>query len=311
MKPKSYDALCEVFPAFQEQHAERVAEGRVRQSVASVAFVGLARNCDGPLFTNLHRVIDQSEQWASWKLHIETNDNSDRTEDVLAAFATEFPQASYRTQNLNRQQFGAEFAGRRTIALAEYRTACQDWVRENASNCDYVCVIDFDAWGGWTPNAFSSGVGWLIELQGAYGMASVSLMQLDAGKQGLHWVHYDAWALRLNSYWDDYTSGHAAWKHHWVPPIGSPPVRVCSAFGGLCIYQREAYLAGTYQGDTDCEHVTFHESIEKATGQHLFINPSQRMFMHWLLEANTDGRQHDQDLTAAVHGRLAGERADS
>jgi hypothetical protein len=253
VKPKAFDALCQVFPAFEEEHARRVAEGRVRQSLASVAFVGLARNCDGPLYANLHRVVAEGQRFASWKLHIETNDNTDRTEEVLAAFASEFPEASYRTQTLDRQQFAAEFAGPRTVALAEYRTACQEWVREHAANVDYVAVVDF-----------------------------------DAGQQGRHWVHYDAWALRLNSYWDDYTAGHGAWKHHWIPAIGSPPVHVCSAFGGLGIYRREAFLRGRYDG-ADCEHVTFHKSVADATGQHLFVNPGQRMLMHWLLEASTDG----------------------
>jgi len=28
--------------------------------------------------------------------------------------------------------------------------------------------------------------------------------------------------------------------------------------------------------------VTFHESVAGATGQHLFLNPSQRMLMHWV-----------------------------
>jgi hypothetical protein len=288
MKPKAYDALCEVLPAFQEEHAQRIAEGRVRQSLARVAFVGLARNCDGPLYLNLQNVAAEIDRWASWQLHIETNDNSDRTEEVLQAFTKEFPQASYRTQTLNRQQYGAEFAGPRTIALAEYRTACQQWVRENAADCDYVAVVDFDAWGGWIPDSIASGIGWLTELPGAYGMASVSLMQVDAGPQGKHWVHYDAWAFRLNSYWDDYTANLGGWKHSFIPAIGSPPLRVCSAFGGLCIYRREAFLRGSYDG-ADCEHVTFHKSVSDATGQHLFLNPGQRMLMHWAMEASTDG----------------------
>jgi hypothetical protein len=294
VKPKAYDALCQVYPAFEQEHARRVAEGRVRQSLASVAFVGLARNCDGALYANLHRVVAEGQRFASWQLHIETNDNTDRTEEVLEAFASEFPEASYRTQTLDRQQFAAEFAGPRTVALAEYRTACQEWVREHAPSVDYVAVVDFDAWGGWIPDAIASGLGWLVRLPGAYGMASVSLMQVDAGQQGRHWVHYDAWALRLNSYWDDYTAGHGAWKHHWIPAIGSPPVHVCSAFGGLGIYRREAFLKGRYDG-ADCEHVTFHKSVADATGQHLFLNPGQRMLMHWLLEASTDGGGNNGD----------------
>jgi len=57
---------------------------------------------------------------------------------------------------------------------------------------------------------------------------------------------------------------------------------VCSAFGGLTIYHTAAYLAGTYDGVHDCEHVPFHDSIAKATGQHLSLNPSQRCVMQWM-----------------------------
>ena len=60
---------------------------------------------------------------------------------------------------------------------------------------------------------------------------------------------------------------------------------MASAFGGLAIYRTAAYLRGTYAGEEDVEHVPFHRSIARETGQHMFLNPSQRMMMHWLPEA--------------------------
>jgi hypothetical protein len=69
-------------------------------------------------------------------------------------------------------------------------------------------------------------------------------------------------------------------------------VLVASAFGGLCIYRTEAYLQGTYDGVKDCEHVPYHASIAKATGQHLYLNPSQRCIMAWMTD---DGGQHSND----------------
>jgi hypothetical protein len=272
----------------------RMSEGGDRLRHATLAVVGLARNCDQLLYLNLHRLLELVRPAAGWRLHIETNDNTDRTDEVLQAFVDEHPaHASFRTQTLNREQFGAEFGGRRTVALAEYRTACQQWVREHAADADYVIVIDWDAFGGWTQEGVYNGLGWLVELQGAYGMASVSLLQMDVPNHGSQWMHYDAWALRLNSYWDDYVAGEGGWKHSWLPPVGSDPVLVRSAFGGLCIYRTDAYLAGTYDGSTDCEHVAFHRSIAEATGQHLYLNPSQRCLMYWTPEATDGGRNGD------------------
>lgn len=267
---------------------------------ADVAFVGLARNCEPHLAANLKRLEQLSEACGHWRLHIETNDNADGTESVLEDFCAAHPQATFTSQQLGREQYGAEFAGRRTIALAEYRTACQQWVRDNAADSAYTIVIDFDAWGGWSHAGLLSGIGWLVRLPDAYGMASVSVMEhptVASNSKGetkhmLSWLHYDAWALRgvgqPGNYWDDYTAGHGGWKHQWLPPVGSQPVLVASAFGGLAIYRTGSYLRGMYDG-SDCEHVTFHKSIADATGMNLYLNPSQRCVMHWVSDAT---RQH-------------------
>jgi hypothetical protein len=160
-------------------------------------------------------------------------------------------------------------------------------VRACAKDADYVVVVDFDAWGGWNDDGVLNGLGWLVELPGAYGMSSVSLFQYDFG-HGPQWHHYDLWALRgvgqADCYWDTYQSGYAGFGYTWLPAIGSPPVLVSSAFGGMCIYRADAYLRGTYDGTADCEHVPFHQSIAEATGQHLYLNPSQRMLMSWMPE---------------------------
>ena len=277
-----------------------MAEGRERLRHSRVAFVGLARNCGGPLESNLIKLGRLAHACGSWALHIESNDCDDNTLDVLHAFTSQHPQATFHYQVLGRRQYGAEFAGPRTIALAEYRDACQRWVRACASDADYVVAIDWDAWGGWWHDGVLNGIGWLIELQGAYGMASVSLLDTPQvsvvdGKPALvpGWSHYDSWALRLNSTWDDYTHGQGGWKHQWIPPVGSPPVRVCSAFGGMAIYRTAAYLKGTYDGTKDCEHVPFHDSVTKATGQSMYLCPGMRTVMRWL--ERPDGGQHGDD----------------
>jgi hypothetical protein len=282
---------------FRSSFADSVGLGAVELAASDIAIVGLARNCAPQLAANLELAAGLGESSRSWKLHVETNDNDDATDQVLADFCRQHRQATFTSQQLGRQQFSTEFAGQRTEALAEYRTACQRWVRKCAANTDYVVVIDLDAWGGWMPDGVLNGVGWLCEKPDAYGMASVSLLQHPAyatndqgeTQQIAAWLHYDCWALRLNSYWDDYTNGVGGWKHQWLPPVGSQPVPVCSAMGGLAIYRTYAYLAGTYDG-RDCEHVTFHESIADATGQQLYLNPSQRCLMRWL-----DGGNHGDD----------------
>lgn len=275
---------------FEKDFHERCAEGEARLLHSKVVFVGLARNCGRWLADNLQRMERMAQRCKAWALHIEANDCTDNTLQVLQSFASRHPQATYHYQVLGRKQYTAEFSGPRTIALAEYRDACQRWVRSCHGDADYVVVVDWDQWGGWSEAGFLNGIGWLLELPGAYGMASVSLSQyptLSIGedsqpKVSPGWIHYDAWALRLNTYWDDYTHGQGGWKHQWIPPVGSDPVAVRSAFGGLCIYRTDPYLHGTYDGTKDCEHVPYHASIAKKSGQLLYINPSQRCVMSWM-----------------------------
>ena len=285
---------------FAADYLRVVREGESHFRDSRVAFVGLARNCGPHLRANLLRLEQLVESCGSWALRVETNDNTDDTVEVLETFCGAHRQASFQDRTLGREQYGAEFAGRRTIALAEYRTACQEWVRKHHANADFVVVVDWDAWGGWSHSGFLHGVGALADTPDAYGMASVSLIEYPMLAQGEDkkpttvrgWVHYDAWALRLNSTFDDYTAGLGGWKHQWLPPVGSPPVPVVSAFGGMAIYDTFAFLRGHYDGEKDCEHVGYHRSITERTGQKLYLDPSMRTVMHWM-EPTDGGRDGD------------------
>jgi hypothetical protein len=292
--PQVHEHLVLPLPEFAADYAAQVQLGRYRLRHAKVCFVGLARDCASALAGNLSRVLRIAGECESWRLHIEENDSADDTVQVLADFASEYRQATFASQRLGRESYSGEFGGRRTVQLAEYRTACQRWVRENAADCDYVMAVDFDAWGGWWHDGVLNGIGWMVDLQGAFGMASVSLLEHPSLKQddrghpvvSRSWLHYDCWAARgigqPDVYFDDYTRGEGGWKHNWLPPVGSSPVVVASAFGGLCIYRTEDYLHAEYDGSSDCEHTSAHRAIAKKTGKRMFVNPSQRTFMRWM-----------------------------
>ena len=272
---------------FESEYRRLVEVGRKYLAESRVVFTGLARNCAPHLAGNLTRLEQYGADCGEWRCHVETNDNVDATPAVLEEFARKWPQASFRDRTLNRQQFGAEFAGPRTQALAEYRTACQEWA--TAQRPDIVVVLDFDAWGGCPPENFFAAVGNYYETPDAYGMSAVSLFQAEL-HGAWHWLHYDCWALRLNSYWDDYTAGVGGWKYGVLPPVGSPPGPVGSACGGMTIYDPMFFGAGVYDG-SDCEHVTFHRSIADRSKLKLYLCPSLRMLMHW----NLNDAKHSAD----------------
>ena len=268
---------------FAAEYAAQVGHGISWLATQRIAIVGLARNCAGSLAENLERVLPLCRMAKSWHLHIEANDCTDNTLQVLTDHARQHPRMTFHYQDLGHAQFGSEFAGRRTEAMALHRTACQRWVRSLEVPPDLVVVIDWDLWGGWNEHGFLNGLGWLWQMPEAFGMASVSLFQHDFGN-GTNWYHYDLWALRgvgqAGCYFDTYQNGYGGFGYAWMPPVGSPPVLVSSAFGGMTVYRTAAYLAGTYDG-SDCEHVPFHRSIAEATGQRMYVCPGMRTVATW------------------------------
>ena len=298
------DHLIYPMRLFADDMQQRIADGLAAMKTAKVAFVGLARDCGHVLERNLGDVLHLSSAFREWCLHIEENDSADNTVQLLRDFCAEHRQATFTSRSLGRKRYSNEFAGRRTIALGEYRTACQQWVRDCAANSDYVVMIDWDQYG-WSQNGLVHGFGSLANTPDAYGMASVSLLESRVvesnGKDVVHkrgWLHYDTWTLRINTWWDDYTAGQGGWKHQWLPPVGSPVIPVLTAFGGLAIYRTADWLQGTYDGREDCEHVALHRTIQAATGKRLYLNPTQRSVMQFLppdaAEA-TDGRHDSHD----------------
>ena len=282
-------------PSMAEEDRRRISEGKSVLRDSSVCFVGLARNCEMQLSRNLSLLTELAEQCCDWSLHVETNDNTDGTANVLDAFCQKHRQASFSERFLNRPQFSAEFAGPRTLALAEYRADCQAWVRSRAQDAEYVIVIDFDCGAGWRNDGVAVAISWLNEMDNAFGMASVSLFQHDFGS-GPTWAHYDLWALRgvgqRRCWYDTYRNGYGAFGYSWLPPVGSPPVLCSSAFGGMAVYRTADYLRGQYEG-SDCEHVPFHRSIAEATGKSMYVCPSMRTLMSWMEQS--DGGQHSND----------------
>jgi hypothetical protein len=282
---------------YGDDYRARLAAGRLMLADLRVDVVGLARNCAMPLLRNLDLAITLGKAAKDWRVFVAENDSIDATKSILYDVGKQFPYNVFcHTADYGRTLKSHEWAGNRTIELAQYRTVCQEWVAGGQS--DITLVFDWDAWGGWVEDGLLVGLYDLMTDDTAYGSSSVSLLETSqqtydiktgALTAGTHWVHYDCWALRLNCYWDDYGRGLGNWKHYWLPPVGTPKVKVASAFGGLTIYKTKDYLAGTYDG-SDCEHVPFHRSIQEKTGRDLYLNPSQRTVMKW---EPTDG-QHDQ-----------------
>lgn len=261
---------------YVESYKEHVEFGRSDARRQKLAVVCICRNAM-PYLANTLRLVDElAGLWRDCVFYVYENDSTDETATVLDDFAIR------QWVAVEHDTLGGEdargFEPERTIRLAKCRSRCQEWVRRNAADAGYVLVLDADAHGGFSVDGVLNSLGWFCEMLGESfhrrepgAMASYSLFLREEGEGVYGAAQYDAWAARLNTFDDD---RQMTWFHTLMPPVGSQPIPMNSAFGGMCLYRREAFLAGTYAGG-DCEHVALHRSMQKA-GYQLFLNPASR-----------------------------------
>lgn len=258
-----------------DSYKEHVEYGRVEARRQKLAIVSICRNAMPYLRNTLALVDELAGLWRDCAYYVYENDSTDETAAALDDFAIR------QWVTIEHDALGGEdsrgFEPERTVRLAKCRTRCQEWVRNHAADASYVMVLDTDPHGGFSVDGVLNSLGWFCEMLGESfhrrepgAMASHSLF-VRKEEAGYGVAAYDAWAARLNNFED---RREHQWFHLLLPPVGSQPIPMNSAFGGLCLYRREAFLAGVYDG-SDCEHVPFHKAMQKA-GYQLFLNPGSR-----------------------------------
>jgi hypothetical protein len=267
--------------SYRPQYEKYVAIGEAQAANAKVCFVAIARNAM-PHLENTLTLIDQcSHRFSGRRLYVYENDSVDATGATLDAFAATRQWVTVEHDTLGRPDYRG-FESDRTVAMAEYRNRCRHWAEQHAADADYIVVVDMDPHGGFSVDGVMNSIGWLGSLSaipcgglqpGA--MASYSLYTVVKDGQ-VEVAHYDAFAARLNWWEDRREIAGYQWFFFLFPPVGSDPIPMNSAFGGLCVYRREAFLApGVHYCGGDCEHVCLHKSMKQA-GYQLYLNPGCR-----------------------------------
>lgn len=264
---------------YADLYRQKVTTGRLVAADLNACIVAIARNAMPALKNTLALVEQVQAGFRDCRMYVYENDSTDGTDATLDEFAASHEWFTVEHAHHDREDMRG-FEKSRTKALAQYRTACQEWVRKHASGTSLTIVLDMDPHGGFSVDGVFNSVAWLGHKQTATAatragaMASCSLMIQKDGEE-TKIAHYDAWAARPLSWWRDRRDEVGFyWFSTFVPPVGSPPAPFNSAFGGLCVYDTEAYLAGRYDGD-DCEHVGLHRTMREA-GWQLYLNPGCR-----------------------------------
>jgi len=140
--------------------------------------------------------------------------------------------------------------------------ACREAV-ERLGRFDAVIVLD-PSIEQWSRQGLMHGIGNF----GAY-----DLLAANGLRRGRKNVYHDIWALRYKHWNPD--------RDPCLPPLhrGAGLVPVLSAFGGLVIYQPEAYLASQYCGG-DNVHCEFHKTMHAAGFKRVFVDPSMIVIYH-------------------------------
>jgi hypothetical protein len=274
MNPDNYWHLE---PAYKKQYDDFVSLGRRVAADAKICFLSIARNAMPHLTNTLSLLEEAAAPFRESRFYVFENDSVDGTDAALDEFAARRKWVTVEHATLNRPDLRG-FEEDRTIALAEYRNRCRAWAAANAADCAYFAVLDLDPQGGFSPGGVANSVGWLAHYASdsrkhPAGMASMSLYAQFGDNGELRLAQYDAWAARLN-WWED-RRDHM-WFHAMLPPVGSEPIQLNSAFGGLTVYRRDAFLAdGVEYVGGDCEHVGLHRSMRRA-GFYMYLNPGCR-----------------------------------
>jgi len=282
--PQTPEQIWPLAEECAEDYATKVRVGREIAKNLDASVVAIARNAM-PYLPNTLELIDEVQRgFRNCSLYVYENDSTDQTASVLDAYAATRQWATIEHETLGVCD-GRGFEKERTRRLAACRAKCQNWVRQNASGTAWTIVLDMDPHHGFSVDGVFNSIGWLGSLQsqpavaapGA--MASFSLYGVTNAEGRKDIAGYDSWAARLNWWHDRKEEIGFAWFSTLLPPVGSPPIPMNSAFGGLCVYSTRAYLSGEYGGE-DCEHVPFHHSLKRA-GYQLYLNPGCRYVAIW------------------------------
>lgn len=274
------EAVWPVDAEYEADYEAKTLSGLEVAKDTSAAIVAIARNSLPSLANTLPLITLVKRQFKVCRMYFFENDSTDATAAVLDKYAEIEPGVTVEHATLGGID-SRGFERERTERLALCRNKCLEWVRANAADTTWTIVFDTDPAGGLSPDGVFNSIGWLGSMMATGwplqpgGMASYSIYRTGDGI-----AHYDAWAARPVCWWRDRRDEIGfTWFSAFLPPVGSPPIAMNSAFGGLAVYQTKAFLSGGYSGE-DCEHVPHHRRMREA-GYQMYLNPGCRYIAVW------------------------------
>lgn len=242
--------------------------------------VGTARDVANTLISEINCLYNSLINSRKLTFFIVESDSRDNTVRLLDELATQLPDFNYVSLgNLSNH------VPSRIERLSIARNTYLNYVKQNVASFDYVIVADLD------------GINFLLTEEKIVSCFKYSGWGCCTANQV--GPYYDVFALRADS-WCETDCWSSARKlassgmnplKAWRISIRDKQIRipqsrdwisVNSAFGGLAIYDIQAFIVGAYSTNSDnetgiCEHVAFNLDLKKA-GWKIFINPALTNF---------------------------------
>jgi hypothetical protein len=244
---------------------------------SKILLTGPVRNVASKIEQEVENLLASFANFNETKCFVIESDSTDNTVKKLEELSQKIANFSF----ISMGQLSSKYP-RRTDRIAFCRNAAIDAVASNPAlaDIDYIAMADMDGMNSLvTPEKIAEC--WTVEQE----WDVITANQLGE--------YYDIWALRHpdwspNDCWQQKTALEPVIGRHFAenlaitakqvvldPSVGL--IEVDSAFGGLAIYRRSAFLAGRYAG-TDkrsgfdvADHIPFHEDL-RAQGYKIYIN---------------------------------------
>lgn len=266
-----------------------VDKGRARMKNSEVAICALIRDGEKALERNIPAINELVECFNKCDVVIVENDSIDRTKELLLSWKEEVAFVHLIMQNFGSSTIPGPvrashpkaryFSCSRIEKMASYRNLYMEFISRNLDP-DYVIMIDLDIYHFTLEGVCSS-----------FGYEDWDSISANGRKLTprniLRPYYFDTYALleideELPMRYPDLIRKQKKYsKLSW----GDKPVKVKSAFNGLCIYPWDAIKNLRYRSIPNddsivsclCEHVDFHlQMAQKGCDKH-FINPSMEL----------------------------------
>ena len=255
---------------------------------STILFCSIVRDCGRALSNNIRTIEKIGGNFKDYSVIVFENNSVDTTKNVLTtwmernkrvtAFMNDFDESKYKNIPLHKEYSGA-FSKRRIQKMADYRNLYMDHVQGNHLRADCLCVVDLDVAGIDVAGVLSS-----FELLDEWDAVAANCWS-RAVRTFYRKDYHDAYALVEEEMIDKKQSlkDIAKKRTKWSGlKKGMPPVKIASAYGGLCLYRFDAVkhlkyrvIENNFEGvEVLCEHVGLHrQMIENGFGR-ICVNPA-------------------------------------